>query len=126
MTRYCPIFNGCRSRTDWDDVLDWLPSIAIRVRQLIAGDGCRQHPGAAVLETHVLALDIAELIESPSKGIDGRQVFEGQDTNEDHFSRLLRTGRVRPRSRAAQQRDEIAAFHCPITARYLPCFRQKG
>jgi hypothetical protein len=94
-----------------------LPPIAIRVSQLIAGDGCRQHPGVAVLEAHVLALGIAELIESPSKGIDGRQVFEGQDPDEDHFSCLLRAGRVRPRSRAAEQRDENRGVSLPDTSR---------
>src|SRR5215467_8706862 len=44
----------------------------------------------AVLETHVFSLDIAEITESLSKGIDGRQRFERQDTDGDYFPRLLR------------------------------------
>src|SRR5262245_46687447 len=61
---------------------------------------------------HVLALDIAEIIESLSKGIDGRQLFEGQDTDGDCFPRrLLRARRERPRRRrTAEQRDEVATL----------------
>src|SRR5262245_1704177 len=63
----------------------------------------------AVLETHVFSLDIAEITESLSKGIDGRQRFERQDTDGDYFPRLLRPRRERPRGRrAAEQRDELA------------------
>src|SRR5262245_46200770 len=62
----------------------------------------------AVLETHVFSLDIAEITESLSKGIDGRQRFERQDTDGDYFPRLLRACRERPRRRPAEQRDELA------------------
>src|SRR6516164_7566494 len=62
----------------------------------------------AVLETHVFSLDIAEITENLSKGIDGRQRFERQDTDGDYFPRLLRARRERPRGRAAEQRDELA------------------
>src|SRR5262249_18626876 len=46
-------------------------------------------PGVAVLETHVLALDIAEITESPSKSIDRWQRLNRQDTDGDYFPRLL-------------------------------------
>src|SRR5262249_1606995 len=66
--------------------------------------------GVAALEPHVLALDIAEGIESMSKGIDGRQCCKPQDTDGDESLRLLRPHRQRPRRRAAEKRDEIAAL----------------
>src|SRR5262249_40237487 len=66
----------------------------------------------AVLETHVFSLDIAEITESLSKGIDGRQRFERQDTDGDYFPRLLRTCRERPSDRrAAEQSDELTPLH---------------
>ena len=65
--------------------------------------------GVAVLEANVLALDVAEIVECLSKGIDGRPGFERQDTDGDYFPRLLRTRRERPRDRrAADKRDEGA------------------
>src|SRR5262249_14652980 len=71
----------------------------------------------AVLETHVFSLDIAEITESLSKGIDGRQRFERQDTDGDYFPRLLRARRERPRGRRpAEQRDELAPSHHSITS----------
>src|SRR5262252_2523835 len=66
----------------------------------------------SVLETHVFSLDIAEITESLSKGIDGRQRFERQDTDGDYFPCLLRARRERPCCRrAAEKRDEVAAPH---------------
>src|SRR5205823_7585816 len=58
--------------------------------------------GVAVLEANVLTLDIPEIIESLSKGVDGRPGLDRQDTNRDYFPfRLLRTCRERPSSRTA-------------------------
>jgi hypothetical protein len=58
--------------------------------------------GVAMLEANVLALDIAKLIESLFKGVEGRPGFDRQDTDCDYFpSRLLRPCRNRPRRRAA-------------------------
>src|SRR5215831_18533859 len=66
----------------------------------------------AVLETHVFSVDIAEITESLSKGINGRQRFERQDTDGDYFPRLLRACRERPGGRcAAEKRYECAAIH---------------
>jgi hypothetical protein len=46
-----------------------------------------------------------------------------QHADAPHPLTPLRVRRERPRSRrSAEQRDELAPFHCPI----LPCFRQKG
>src|SRR5262249_38395393 len=45
-----------------------------------------------------------------------------QHADPPHPAGLLRLRRNRPRGRAAEKRDELAPFHCPI----LPCFRQKG
>src|SRR6516164_9858043 len=45
-------------------------------------------------------------------GVTGRFAFE--ESNDRHL-RLLRARRERPRRRrAAEQRDEIAPFHCPM------------
>jgi hypothetical protein len=46
--------------------------------------------GVTVLEAHVLALDIAEIIETLSKRINGRPGFEREDTDGNYFPRLLR------------------------------------
>src|SRR5262249_59125201 len=47
-----------------------------------------------------------------SKGIDGRQRFDRQDTDGEYFPlALLRARRERPRRRAAEQGDELAAPH---------------
>jgi hypothetical protein len=48
----------------------------------------------------------------------------GEPEDEGHSpSSLLRPRRERPRNRrAADERDKVAPFHCPI----LPCFQQKG
>src|SRR5262249_53138733 len=66
----------------------------------------------AVLEANVLTLDISEIIESLSKGVDGWPGLDRQDTDRDYFpSRLLRTCAERPSSRTADQSDELAALH---------------
>src|SRR5262245_26706760 len=66
----------------------------------------------AVLEANVLTLDIPEIIESSSECIDGRPGLGRQDTDRDYFpSRPPRIGRQRPRSRTADQSNELAAVH---------------
>jgi hypothetical protein len=66
--------------------------------------------GVAVLEAKVLALDIPEIIESPSKRVDGRPGLDRQNTDRGYFSfRLLRARHERPRGcRATEQREELA------------------
>jgi hypothetical protein len=68
--------------------------------------------GVAILEANVLTLDIPEIIESPSKRVEGWPGFDRQDTDRDYFPfRPLRTGGERPSSRTADQSDELAALH---------------
>src|SRR5262249_36655486 len=70
------------------------------------------HP--VVLNHHVLALDVtgfAEGFAEPSAK--ARRVLgrSGAEKADDRHRRLLRTRRERPRRRAAEQRDEVAAPH---------------
>ena len=75
-------------------------------------------PGVAVLETHVLALDIAEITESLSKGIDGRQRFERQDTDSDYFF---------PSARFAEnQRDRLPALVADLVGRKVAVIAATG
>src|SRR5262252_7495575 len=81
----------------------------------------------AILNRYILALDVAgftnALPECGQKACTiGRRPRAAEEP--DHWHRqLLPTRRHRPRdSRAAEQRDELAAFHCPM----LPCVRPKG
>src|SRR5262245_24175797 len=65
-----------------------------------------------VLEANVLTLEIPDIIESSSECIDGRPGLGRQDTDRDYFpSRPPRIGRQRPRSRTADQSNELAAVH---------------
>jgi hypothetical protein len=73
-----------------------------------------------VLDRDVLALDDAGFAEPFAERSDtarlGRAVA---DESDDRHRRLLRARRERPRCRrAAEQRDELAAFH----QQFLPCF----
>src|SRR5262249_12608115 len=77
--------------------------------------------GVAVLEPHVLALDIAEGIKSMSKSIDVRPCCNRQDTDGDESLRLLRTRRERPRRRCAtDQGDEFSSPHDALRPRTAP------
>ena len=67
--------------------------------------------GVAVLEANVLTLDIPEIMESPSKRVDGRPGFDRKDTDRDYFPLLLSSCGERPSNRTADQSDELAAFH---------------
>jgi hypothetical protein len=68
----------------------------------------------AVVDRHVLALDIARLFEALAKGTQalgnrlGRSDFEKSD---HRHRRLLRARRERPRRRATDERDEFAPLH---------------
>src|SRR5262249_15693072 len=76
-----------------------------------------------VFDGHVLALDIASFAEPFSECCDKICAPFGRTTEEkpDHWPRrLLRARRERPRRRAAEQRDERAAFHS-ITSSALAC-----
>src|SRR5262249_169325 len=67
-----------------------------------------------VFDGHVLALDIASFAEPFSECCDKICAPFGRTTEEkpDHWPRrLLRVRRDRPRSRAAEQRDELASPH---------------
>src|SRR6516164_4727595 len=69
----------------------------------------------AVFDRYILALDIASFGQAPTEGGSHRRVRPGRRTVEkpDHrHPRLLRARRERPRRRrAAEERDELAAFH---------------
>src|SRR5262249_22206327 len=73
----------------------------------------------AILNRHILALDVAgftnALPECGQKACTiGRRARAAEET--DHRRRLLRARRKRPRSRAAEQRDEIAPPNHSITS----------
>src|SRR5262252_9232152 len=67
-----------------------------------------------VLHRHVLTLDVADFVEAfversgITRGGIGRP--DGDEADDWH-RRLLRARREWPRDRAAEQRDELAAFH---------------
>src|SRR5215471_5696756 len=68
----------------------------------------------AILDRHILALDIAGLLQTLMKRAHHGCEAVGQSAVEepDHrHRRLLRARRERPRRRAAEQRDERAALH---------------
>src|SRR5262249_20827947 len=68
----------------------------------------------AILNRHVLTLDIACFLQALTKRAHHRRVCVRRcavkKSNHRH-RRLLRARRQRPRGRAAEQRDEIAALH---------------
>src|SRR5262249_2945448 len=70
--------------------------------------------GPEIDDRHVLALDKAGVLQSLAKCAQKVRVEVGRRGTEhaDHWHRLLRARRERPRrSRSAQQRDEVAPFH---------------
>src|SRR5262245_1255279 len=103
---------GSRSRCD--DHVD-LPAnqISRERRQLIIFT-----LGPAVLDSHVAALDVAHFTQTVAERGNERRERHGRCGVEepDHLHRLLRACRNRPRGRrTAEQCDELAAFHCPVT-----------
>src|SRR5262249_9264416 len=79
----------------------------------------------AVYDRDVLALDIAAILEATvksAKTVRGRVRRLAVEEPDHRHRRLLRARNERPRSYAANQRDELAALHC----QYLPCFQAKG
>src|SRR5262249_44600870 len=81
----------------------------------VMSDGKRLYPPQPViLDRHVLAVDIAGLVEALTEcstkacGFLGRPA--GHEADNRH-RRLLRARRERPRSRASEQRDERASLH---------------
>src|SRR5207247_1839078 len=70
--------------------------------------------GPAIFDCHVLALDEAGFVQALTEGRDMSDQRTGRHAAEktDHRHRLLRARRERPRRRrAADERDELAAFH---------------
>src|SRR5262245_1972836 len=69
-----------------------------------------------VLHRYVLALEVAGFVEAlAERGGKGRIRCSGIGESDDRRRWLLRTRRERPRRRtAAEKRDEVATFHCPI------------
>src|SRR4029077_7765660 len=67
--------------------------------------------GVAVLEASVLTLDIPEIIESLSKGVDGRPGLDRKDTDRDYFPLPLSTCGERPSNRTADQSDKLTTPH---------------
>src|SRR5262249_44467834 len=68
------------------------------------------------LHRYVLALDVTGFVEAlAERGGKGRIRRSGIDECDYRHLRLLRPRRGRPRSRrAADERDELAPFHCPM------------
>src|SRR5262245_26628101 len=68
-----------------------------------------------ILDRHGATLDPAEFAQSLSKGgcpcTPGRRRARSKEPDDRHLRRLLRARRERPGSRAAEQRDEVAAIH---------------
>jgi hypothetical protein len=84
-------------------------------------------PTEAGDELEVAALNPSErrkpLLKSPKAGPPFRLIGDADEKGDPPRSfELLRARRERPCHRAAEQRDEFAAFHC----RYLPRFGPKG
>src|SRR5262245_45090246 len=61
----------------------------------------------------VAAFDKSRLLEAQPECVEVRRERSGRSATEksDHRGRLLRARRERPRRRAAEERDEVAAFH---------------
>src|SRR6266511_1882627 len=58
-------------------------AVAGHVGQLLSGKSLVVSLGVAILEANVLTLDIPEIIESPSKRVEGWPGFDRQDTDRD-------------------------------------------
>src|SRR5262249_59053934 len=68
----------------------------------------------AVLDRHVLTLDISGLFQSSAEiaqTLRDNVGRSGVEKSDDRHRRLLRARRERPSRRAAEQRDELAALH---------------
>src|SRR6476620_11077447 len=70
----------------------------------------------SVDQDKVLALDVSELPQSVLESVDVRvwPGTPGQKTDADEPARQMRACCERPSRRTAQQRDELAPFHCPM------------
>ena len=62
-----------------------------------------------ILEGDVLAFEVTEIAQPVTEGVLPGRVINDADTR--NLPRLLRARRKRPRSRAAEQRDELAPLH---------------
>src|SRR5262245_7194636 len=72
-----------------------------------------------VLDLHVLTLDVADFLEAFSKlstNVHGAYRRTGANESNHRHRRLLCARRERPRGRATEQRDELAAHHHSITS----------
>jgi hypothetical protein len=82
-----------------------------------------------VLHRHVLALDVAGFVEALTERTNNAHRDLGRpavDEADGRHHRLLRVHPDRPRSRrAAEQRDELAAFQL-IEWHSVPCQREPG
>src|SRR5262249_16781906 len=76
--------------------------------------------GEAIRDCYVLALDKAgllqTLVECPQTGRDSVKRGGMKKPDDRHPLALLRACRERPRSRGAEHRDELTAFHHSITS----------
>src|SRR5262249_34589836 len=60
-------------------------------------------------------VDVSERAHPVAQAFEGRPRLIGENANAPHPPALLRARRERPRNRrAAEQRDELASFHCPL------------
>src|SRR5262249_39660627 len=82
--------------------------------------------GKAVLDANVLPLDPAVFLQCLTKCLNlpppprGARAARQEKANRPRSSRLLRARRERPRRRAADESDELAAFHVRRHRDFLP------
>jgi hypothetical protein len=80
----------------------------------------------SILDQNVLALDVAEVAQASAERLD-EICLKGsggvpEETYPENIPRLLHPARERPpRRRAAEQRDEVAAFHTDLPLHSINC-----
>ena len=78
---------------------------------------CSTHPEVDLEVASDLPSQVTESLKERGMADPGLWVVRGdsvEHTNAPHRAALLRLRRQRPHRRAAEQRDELAAFHCPM------------
>src|SRR5262249_15001856 len=82
---------------------------ATNERRRRLGESLRHPIAIRIVEGDVLAFEVTEIAQPVTEGVPVERVIDNADTRD--LPRLLRAGRERPRHhRAAERRDEVAAF----------------
>jgi hypothetical protein len=83
--------------------------------------------GPSIMDDDVLVLLVSALAQTSSQAVNLASILRVREHAEKAdpigLPGCLRARRERPRCRAADQRDELTAFHCPMSP---VLFRQKG